>query len=194
MGAFLDTDTTKIAYLLVALNAFWFTLYFGFQLFHYFTLRRLLKTLGFGLLVLAYVFILFFDPSSTLFFWLSAGGFYLLLLHLFFDRHAKLQIMFLPAILALLFVQQHVFLFIQTLLIAISAFHLAGTTTRHKDLISFGVGFLLMSIGEYFYFLESVHGYGDFQSAGALLQIFASFALINWAIVLVQNRWLIVKK
>ena len=194
MEAFLDSNLTLIAQMLLALSAFWFTIYFGFQLFHYFTLRRLLKTIGFGLMALAYFLVATTAKNSALFFWLSISGFYLLLAQLFFDRHAKLQIVYLPAILALLFVQQHVFLFIQTLLISISAFHLASASTRHKDLISFGVGFLLISVGEYFNFIESIHGYGDFQSAGALLQIFAGLAFFNWAIALVQNRWLILHK
>ena len=58
--------------------------------------------------------------------------------------------------------------------------------TKHRDLIPLGVGFALISVTEYLYFLEGVENFKNVAAAVvipyilAALDIFASFILIYW--------------
>jgi len=58
--------------------------------------------------------------------------------------------------------------------------------TKHRDLIPLGVGFALISVTEYLYFLEGVENFKHVSAAVvipyilAALDIFASFILIYW--------------
>jgi len=63
---------------------------------------------------------------------------------------------------------------LQTALISAAVMQLAYTT-KHKDLIPFGIGFVLITMGEFFKALGA-----EFLASGAILDIFASIALFFW--------------
>ena len=106
--------------------------------------------------------------------WIGSVGLYLIFISLIFDPHSKLNLAFiLPPILFILF-GGHTLLALQAFLVSVSTFQLAYTT-HHKDLIPFGVGFVLVAIGEFFLSLGE-----NFLAASAIIFILASAYLFYW--------------
>ena len=79
----------------------------------------------------------------------------------------------------LFFFREHSLLAIQASLVAVLVLRLAHVT-KHNDLIPFGVGFVLIATGEFFYALKKQTTLGNLQTAGDFLYIFASIVLFYW--------------
>ncbi len=174
---------TEIAFnfslLLFALVCFGNFLLFADALFLQFELKTFLKALGFAALFVSFL-LRFFDHSLiNLHVLINAAALYAILFGIAIDYHSKLK--FLPILpLAAYFVfGNHGLLFIESALIAIVIFQLVYTT-KHKDLIPLGVGFVLISMGEYFYSLETKANLSQLAIAGAFPYLFASLVLLLW--------------
>jgi len=141
-------------------------------------IKTTLKALGFGILGLASTLNFLnswieFDLGS-LTIWLISIAFYLILITFLLDPHSKLQLGIILAIIALFFLKNHQLLALQAALISAAVIQLSYTT-KHKDLIPFGLGFVLVTIGEFFQGLGK-----EFAVSGAILYIFASISLFFW--------------
>jgi hypothetical protein len=141
-------------------------------------IKTTLKALGFGILGLAST-LNFLNPwiefdLSQLAIWLVSISFYLIFLAFILDPHSRLQLGLILAIIALFFLQNHALLSLQAALISAAVLQLAYTT-KHKDLIPFGLGFVLVTIGEFFQTLGV-----EFVISGAILYLFASISLFFW--------------
>lgn len=86
---------------------------------------------------------------------------------------APLPIVFLP------FLTGHILFFVLSILTTVGIFQLAYAT-KHQDLIPLGVGFTLISVGEYFYHLENIVQLKQLALAGSFLYLFASLILLCW--------------
>lgn len=143
-----------------------------------FEIKTFLRSLGFGVLGLAFT-LNFLSPLLEFGFpqiaiWLTSISFYLIFLSFILDPHSKLQAGLVIGIIALFFLQNHSLLSLQSALISISVLQLAYTI-KHRDLIPFGLGFILITIGEFFQSLGE-----EFAASGAILYIFASISLFFW--------------
>lgn len=117
--------------------------------------------------------------SADLIFWAHSTGLLLVTASFFFDPHSRLRAISILAIVAFLFAKDHLLLAIQSLLITILVLELAYTT-KHRDLIPFGAGFLLATTAEFFYYLENIKGFENIALAGSFLYIFAAICLFYW--------------
>lgn len=119
------------------------------------------------------------DSYPVLSFWMMATGLVLIFLGFIMDPLstfkfiAPLPIIFLP------FLTGHILFFVLSLLTTVGIFQLAYTT-KHQDLIPLGVGFTLISVGEYLYHLKDVEQLKQLASAGSFLYLFASLVLLGW--------------
>ena len=111
--------------------------------------------------------------------WLESLGLWLLFAAFILDSHTKLQFLAIVALVFLFLFREHSLLAIQASLVAVLVLRLAHVT-KHNDLIPFGVGFVLMAVGEFFYTLKKQTMLGNLQTAGDFLYIFASIALFYW--------------
>lgn len=115
-----------------------------------------------------------------LIFWLQNIGFFLIFISFILDSHSKLQFITVIAIVLLFFFKEHALLALESLLIAIVVLSIAKVT-KHNDLIPFGIAYVLVSVGEFFYFLVAKTNFGSgINVAGAFLYIFASVAFTYW--------------
>lgn len=143
-----------------------------------FEVKIFLKVVGFGGLGIAAT-LNFLNPFlefdfSQISIWLTSISFYLIFLAFILDPHSKLQLGFILAIIALFFLKNHALLSLQGALITAAVLQLAYTT-KHRDLIPLGIGFILIAIGEFFQAIGA-----EFVASGAILYIFASISLIFW--------------
>jgi len=141
-------------------------------------IKTFLKAAGFGILGIAstlnFLNPLFNFDLSQISIWLISSSLYLIFLAFILDPHSKLQLGFILAIIALFFLHKHVLLSLQAALISAAVLQLAYTT-KHRDLIPFGMGFVLITIGEFFQVLGA-----EFGVSSAILYIFASISLFAW--------------
>lgn len=86
---------------------------------------------------------------------------------------APLPMVFLP------FLAGHILFFVLSLLTTVGIFQLAYTT-KHRDLIPLGVGFTLISVGEYLYHLKDIEQLKQLVLAGSFLYFFAALILLGW--------------
>lgn len=115
-----------------------------------------------------------------LIFWLQNIGFFLIFVSFILDSHSKLQFITIIALVLLFFFKEHALLALESLVIAIVVISIAKVT-KHNDLIPFGVAYVLVSIGEFFYFLAAKANFGGGMNvAGAFLYIFAAVAFTYW--------------
>jgi len=145
--------------------------------------KTLFKTLTFALLTIAQALSLaqLFSSISLpqIVFWLQSIGLWLLFVAFILDSHSKLQFLAILAIVFLFLFRDHLLLAIQAALIAITVLQIAHTT-KHNDLIPFGVGFVLIACAEFFYFLQRTKNFEEIALAGDFLYVFASIALFYW--------------
>lgn len=144
-------------------------------------IKTLLKALGFFLLTLSsFANALDYSLSSdlsVLSIWTTSVAFYAIFLSLILDSHSKLQLSIILAILALPFLRNHELLAFQASLIFVSSLQLAYTT-KHRDIIPFGIGFLLIAIAQFFLSLEK--SFEGISIASAFLYLFAGGSLLLW--------------
>lgn len=157
---------------------FWDALKVGFEE------KTFLKALGFGILALVslnQVFQLIINADafafsgSNLSFWLTSIAYFAIFLSFALDEHFIIKPVIILAILAILFLRGHWQLTTQTLLVSISVLQLTYTT-KHRDLIPFAIGFVLITIAEFFLSMES----SGLELAALLLYLIAQGALILW--------------
>ena len=145
--------------------------------------QSLFKTAGFLLLTIAFTLNLFqfifpfTSPQSII--WLKSIGLWLIFAAFIFDEHSKLQFLTVIAIVFLMFIRGHELLALQAFLISITVLQIAYFT-KHKDLVPFEVGIVLVTIAEFFYFLDETGAYGITRTSGDFLYIFASIAFFYW--------------
>ena len=109
---------------------------------------------------------------------IAALGLYFILVAYLFDAHSKLQFLVVVIIASLFLLKDHVLLAACAFVISITVLHIAHYT-KHKDLIPLGVGFVLIAIGEFFYFLDTTSQFNRITVAGDFLYIFAA---VNYAV------------
>ena len=160
-------------------------------------IKTLFKAVGFGLLAVGFALNLIgiFSGISLagLPFWLQSLGLWLIFAAFILDPHSKLQFLAIVALVFLFFFREHSLLAIQASLVAVLVLRLAHVT-KHNDLIPFGVGFVLIAAGEFFYALQKQTALGNLQTAGDFLYIFASIALFWWLWQYLVIRFNLVKK
>ena len=145
--------------------------------------QSVFKAAGFLLLTLAFLLNLlqFFSPlvSPQLITWLKSVSLWLIFVAFIFDEHSKLQLLTIIAIISLIFLRGHALLAVQAFLISITVLQIAYYT-KHKDLVPFEVGVVLIAIAEFFYFLDETGRYGNMETSGNFLYIFACTAIFYW--------------
>ncbi len=103
----------------------------------------------------------------------------LLFIGFIIDPLSKLRILAPLPIVFFPFLSGHILLFILGLATTMAIFQLAYTT-KHRDLIPLGVGFTLLSVGEYLYHLKDIEQLKQLALAGSFLYLFASLILLGW--------------
>lgn len=152
-------------------------------LFLRFELKSFLKCLAFALLTTSFALnfassafkINFPIPS----FWIQSTALYLMFASYIMDIHSKLQILTLLAIALIFFLKAHALLATQSFLVTVVILQLAYYT-KHKDLIPLTTGFILMAIGEFFFYLESSKGIQNLSYAANFSYIFSSLVFFYW--------------
>ena len=95
------------------------------------------------------------------------------------DSHSKLQFLAILAIISLFFLKGHILLSVQGALISTTTLALAKIT-KHNDLILFGLGFVLITIGKFFSYLENTLGVANMALSASILYILAAITLFYW--------------
>ncbi len=147
-----------------------------------FEIKSFLRLIGFSLLTIVFALnfaTLFYSANQTLIFWIQSISFWFLFISFIFDSHSKLQILTIAGIIATVFLNKHALLSLQSFLIAISILQLAYFT-KHKDMIPLTLGFFLISIAEFFNYLDKFKGFENLSLAGSLLYVFVAIALFYW--------------
>lgn len=175
---FLDV-VSQASFVLSAVAFFLLSLLFGDTLLLRFDLRTFVKFLGFLLLGISFLFVAFHNSYPSLSFWMSAVALVLIFIGFIVDPLSRLQFLAPLPIVFFPFLTGHILLFVLDLMITVGIFQLAYTT-RHRDFIPLGVGFTLISIGEYFFHLKDVVLLKELASAGSFLYLFASLILLGW--------------
>lgn len=147
-----------------------------------FELKSFLKCLAFALLTLTFAI----NFASSLFqinfpipsFWIQSIALYLMFVSYIMDIHSKLQITTLLAIALIFFLKAHALLATQSFLVAVVILQLAYYS-KHKDLIPLTTGFILMAIGEFFFYLDS-RGIQNLSYAANFSYIFSSLVFFYW--------------
>jgi hypothetical protein len=170
----------NLSFLISLLTFGGLSLLFADSLLLRFEWQTLLKSLGFGLLGVGSLLNLTSSVSYTpMIIWLYAAALFCLLIAMTNDPNTKSWWLLLPAIIVTLFRQDHFLLFALSFLVSLAVFRIVHVT-KHTDLIALGVGLLLVSVGEYFYSLESTQSLTQLAAAGSFLYLFAALALIYW--------------
>lgn len=170
--------TIAVSSILSAVAFFGMLFLFADSLFLRFELKTFLKSLGFVLLGSAALLSLF-KPEMLLIPWTTAGGFTLLFIAFIIDAHSRVRFLFPLPVLLIFFLHGHILFALLSLLTALAIFQLVYTT-KHNDMIPLGIAFVLITVGEYFYNLQSVEGLKTIAVAGAFLYLFASGVLLFW--------------
>lgn len=160
-------------------------------------MKTVLKAVGFATLGIGSI-LTFFDqsiPTSFLhvFIWLASISFFAIYLAFIADSHSKFQLGVVIAIVALPFLKGHDLLTLQAILIAAATLQLAYTT-KHRDIIPFAIGFVLIAIAEFFYSLKTKEGFEGMETAGDFLYLFAAAALFSWLWSYLKIRFIDVSK
>lgn len=169
----------SISFLLSATSFFFLAAIFGDALFVQFDFRAFIKFLGFLLLGVSLVLNILNNSYPVLSSWMMAVGFVLIFVGFITDPLstfkfiAPLPIVFFP------FLTGHILFFVLSLLTTVGIFQLAYAT-KHQDLIPLGVGFTLISVGEYLYHFKDIEQLKQLALAGSFLYLFASLVLIGW--------------
>lgn len=143
-----------------------------------FEIRSLFKAAGFGLLGITGFLMLIAEQNIDLnYLWMilpTSISLYAIFLGFIFDGHAKFSFGIILMVFSFYFVRNTLLLSIQSGLVALVVLQLAYTT-RHRDFIPLGVGFVLMSVAE---FLKSQ---GTEYSPGApLIYLFVTLFFGIW--------------
>jgi len=157
------------SFLLSATSFFFLAAIFGDALFVRFDLKTFIKFLGFLILGL----------SVILNSWMMAVGFVLIFVGFIIDPLSKAKFIMPLPIVFFPFLTDHILFFVLSLITTVAVFQLAYVT-KHQDFIPLGVGFTLISVGEYFYHLENVEQLKQLALAGSFLYLFASLILLGW--------------
>ncbi len=167
------------SFLISAISFLGMAVLFGDSLLLRFDLKTFLKSLGFLLLTGASIINLFNHQYTQISIWLFVAGFLLIFVGFIIDSHSILKLSF-PIPLVLLFIlRDHLLLFFLGGFIAASVFQLVYTT-KHRDLIPLGVGFVLIAAGEYLYSLESMSKLAPIADAGSFLYLLSCSVLLLW--------------
>ena len=146
-----------------------------------FEIKTFLRLLGFLMLGIGFGGILT-SPSvlNTIPFllWIKIVGLYAIFVSYAFDAHSKFQIALILGIVLLIFLKDHQALAVIAFLTALTVFQLAYST-KHRDLIPMGTGFILIAIAEFFRSIETMELAG-LSLASAFLYIFASVSFFLW--------------
>lgn len=146
-----------------------------------FEIKTFLRLLGFLMLGIGFGGIVA-NPSVLntipLLLWVKIAGLYTIFVSCAFDAHSKFRITLVFGIILLAFLKDHSALAILALLIALNVFQLAYST-KHRDLIPMGTGFILIAIAEFFRSIETKELAG-LSLASAFLYIFASASFFLW--------------
>ncbi len=154
------------------------SLLFGDTLLLRFEIRTFIKSLGFLMLAGA-SFLHLFQINTLLPFWLSALSLVLIYIAFITDPLSKFKLLFPLPLIFFPFLTSHLLLFALSVISTISIFQLVYTT-QHRDLIPLGVGFTLISAGEYLYHLKTMENLSSLSAAGSFLYLFASLILLIW--------------
>lgn len=169
---------TNASFLISGIAFLALSILFGDALLLRLELRTLIKSLSFLMMTVYFLLNLFHFGISAIF-WLMAVSLTLLSISFIIDPLSKFKFLFPLPILFLPFLKDHLLLFALGLTATLAIFQLAYTT-KHRDLIPLGVGFTLMSMGEYLYHLQSYESLNYLSAAGSFLYLFASLVLLTW--------------
>lgn len=170
---------TNVSFLISAITFFGLVILFGDSLLLRFEARTFLKAVGFLLLGIGSLINLFNHSYTQISIWVFIFGFFIIFVSLLLDPHSILKIILPSPLILIIFSRDHLFLFCLGILIAIAIFQLIYTT-KHKDFIPLGVGFVLITAGEYLYSLEKMSNLASLAAAGAFLYLLASLVLLAW--------------
>lgn len=145
--------------------------------------KTLLKAAGFALLTIASIPIFpngnMTFPYTDLTFYLAGIALWLIFISVMFDIHSKLQFLIISAVIATIFLKNHLLLATLSSLIAFTTLQIAYSK-KHNDLIFFGIGFFIFAIADLFYYLANFPTFTNFQLAGSMLHVIASITLFAW--------------
>jgi len=158
-----------------------------------FDLKTFLKALGFAMLSAAAFFNFLSHGYIPITLWVYVISFLFILFGFVFDPNSKLQLMAPLGAVAIFLLPGHLRLVILCVGIAGSIFQLIHST-KHQDLIPLGISFVLIAIGEYFYYVGQMDSMHTLAPAGAFLYIFASILLLFWLWSYVALRVLLMVK
>jgi len=170
LDSFIFPDVIIPTSLLLSVTSFFFlAAIFGDALFVRFDLKTFIKFLGFLILGISVIL------SS----WMMSVGFVLIFVGFIIDPLSKAKFILPLPIVFFPFLTDHILFFVLSLITTVAVFQLAYVT-KHQDFIPLGVGFTLISVGEYFYHLENVEQLKQLALAGSFLYLFASLVLLGW--------------
>lgn len=148
-----------------------------------FELKSFLKCLAFALLTVTFALnfasSVFNIPFPIPSFWIQSIALYLMFAAYIMDIHSKLQVLTLLAIALLFFLKAHALLAVQSFLVTAVILQLAYYS-KHKDLIPLTTGFVLMAIGEFFFYLDITRGIQNLSYAANFSYIFSSLVFFYW--------------
>ncbi len=189
---FLDV-IVQTSFLLSGAAFFFLALLFGDALLVRFEFKTFLKSLAFFLFGCSLIMNWLKFSDSIAIFWLMPIALCLLFIGYILDPLSRLRfILPLPAVF-FPFLKGHILLFVLGLLTTLVIFQLAYTT-KHRDLIPVGVGFSLLSIGEYFYHLETIDKLSQLAKAGSFLYLFSALVLLGWVWSYLAIRFINIRK
>jgi len=170
---------TNTSLLLSAVAFFFLAVLFGDALFVRIDLKTLLKSIGFLLLGISCVLNLLNQTYTLPSFLMMSAALSMLFIGFIIDPLSRLSFLAPIPIVFFPFLSGHLLLFVLGLLTTVSIFQLAYTT-KHRDLIPLGVGFTLLSVGEYLYHLETIERLNQLALAGSFPYLFSSLVLLGW--------------
>lgn len=173
------TTITNVSFLIFAIASFTLSSILAYSLIANFELKAFLKAAGLAILGFAFFLNFLSHSFSQITVWLLSISFFLISLATVTDKHSKLRLTIIINIFVFFFLKNHNLLFVQALLIAITTFQLIYTP-NHRNLIPFGIGALLVTLGEYFYSFESSGNLMQIVPAGSFLYLFASLVIFAW--------------
>lgn len=171
---------SNASYLLTAVAFFMLSALFFDALIAVFDIKTCIKSLGFCILGLGWIFHL---P------WLMSGALFLLFIAFALDPFSKMRFAIPLMIIFPFFISGHILAFVFSLMITFVILQLAYSTS-HRDLIPLGVGFTLISVGEYLYHLKTIESISQLSAAGSFLYLFASLILLGWVWLYLALRFI----
>ena len=180
LDAFIFPDViVSTSFLLSATSFFFLAAIFADALLLRFDSRTFIKFLGFLLLGVSLVLNLLNNSYPILSSGIMAVAFVLIFISFIMDPLSSFKLIAPLPIVFFPFLTGHILFFVLSLLTTLGIFQLAYAT-KHQDLIPLGVGFTLISVGEYFYHLENIVQLKQLALAGSFLYLFASLILLGW--------------